>query len=414
MKVLWFTPSPSLYKSGTNIYNGGGWISSAEYEIRKYDNIELAVAFILDGEPRKVEQDGVVYYPMPKLSEGGLFRLWHTFFHVLQSERHQWPVWARRLNDVVDDFHPDVIHVFGSEGIFGLVAMVTDIPVVLHVQGLMWPYKNAFLPPGVSRRAFLFQDWQPLEIMKRMRNITAFRQAIIREREIFRLVNHFIGRTTWDRRYMEVIHPNAKYHYGGEILRDVFYQEGIRYIPEQLTIVSTISSPMYKGFDLILKTAKILREWIGIDIEWRVFGNINPRIAERLTGIRHEKVGVRLCGVASAGRLRDELLHCTAYAHTSYIDNSPNSVCEAQILGVPVVVTHVGGTPSLIKEGVTGYTVPANDPWQMAAVLVQLHKNREQNMEIGGNARIVALERHDKKKIVGQILKVYNELIDGK
>ena len=30
MKVLWLTNSPSGYLKGTNAYNGGGWIYSAE------------------------------------------------------------------------------------------------------------------------------------------------------------------------------------------------------------------------------------------------------------------------------------------------------------------------------------------------------------------------------------------------
>jgi len=43
--------------------------------------------------------------------------------------------------------------------------------------------------------------------------------------------------------------------------------------------------------------------------------------------------------------------------HPSYIDNSPNSICEAQILGLPVVATNVGGVESLIENGKTGLLI---------------------------------------------------------
>lgn len=207
------------------------------------------------------------------------------------------------------------------------------------------------------------------------------------------------------------MHPGANYYYGGEILRDVFYAQPKREFPDRLIIVSTISSPMYKGFDLALKTAKLLKENMHLDVEWRMFGNINPRIGERLTGLHYQNVGIRLCGVATAEQLRDEIIQSTAYVHTSYIDNSPNSVCEAQILGVPVIVTHVGGTPSLIREGVTGFSVPANDPWQMAAVIAQIFHDRELNIKIGETAREVALKRHDHKMIIANLIDIYSKVL---
>lgn len=413
MKVLWFTATPSLYKSGINAYNGGGWISSIESEMRKCSDIELGISFIFDGQPKKVKQDGVTYYPIPQSKEKAALRLWHTFFNVLQSERDSWPIWMRHLKEVVCDFHPDVIQVFGSEAIYGLVSLVTNIPIVLHIQGLICPCENAFYPPGISKKNFILQDLNPIDIIKRLRNIAMLKQAAMREREIFRHTSHFIGRTTWDRHCVEIMHPGATYYYGSEILRDTFYTEGQRQLTEQLRIVSTISSPMYKGFDLVLKTAKLLCE-SGLKIEWRVFGNVDPRVSERFTGIHHKEVGVQICGVVSATQLRDEILNCTVYAHTSYIDNSPNAVCEAQLLGVPVVATHVGGTPTLIEEGVTGYTVPANDPWQMAAMLSLLHTNHKHNIEMGQKARAVALKRHDKQNIVNGLIDIYTRILKQK
>ena len=35
MRILWFTNTPSNYKLQNGGYNGGGWISSLETEIKK-------------------------------------------------------------------------------------------------------------------------------------------------------------------------------------------------------------------------------------------------------------------------------------------------------------------------------------------------------------------------------------------
>ena len=47
MKVLWFSPTPSLYDSKRWGHNGGGWIASLQNIITLDDQIELAVALIL-------------------------------------------------------------------------------------------------------------------------------------------------------------------------------------------------------------------------------------------------------------------------------------------------------------------------------------------------------------------------------
>lgn len=138
-----------------------------------------------------------------------------------------------------------------------------------------------------------------------------------------------------------------------------------------------------------------------------MFGNIQPELAECIVGIKHEDVNIKLEGVASAQQLRDALLNSTLYVHTSYIDNSPNSVCEAQISGVPVICTAVGGVPSLIEEGKTGFLIPANDPFQLAYLIRELYTEKAKNIEIGNNAKAMAVKRHDKTRIVNELLGMY-------
>ena len=100
------------------------------------------------------------------------------------------------------------------------------------------------------------------------------------------------------------------------------------------------------------------------------------------------------------------------YIHPSYIDNSPNSICEAQMLGCPVIATNVGGIPSLIDNGVDGLLVPANDPYQMASLIKELHENKTLQISISNNAKIKAINRHDKSIITNQLLNIYKYIIN--
>lgn len=108
----------------------------------------------------------------------------------------------------------------------------------------------------------------------------------------------------------------------------------------------------------------------------------------------------------------DTLLHSTVYVQPSYIENCPNSVAEAQIHGVPVVATNVGGTSSMVTHGKDGFLFPATDPYMAAYSIKYLIDNEKINVEIGRHACYTALLRHDKIKIIEQLLNTYKDILN--
>lgn len=412
MRILWYTNTPCLYKQN-NAYNGGGWLSSLQALLMKRSDVELGIAFELKGEEEKVVQDGVTYYPLIWPGRSLMDKIKGVFCSeqsYVDMERKRYPIYEDILRKPLEDFKPDVIMVFGSEMPFGLVASLTDVPVALHVQGVLNPCLNAFLPPFVSWSSFLKSATGIKGKLSVCRMKKQWLASCAREREIFKRVQNYFGRTEWDFRVCQMLHPLANYLYSSEALRPVFYQNAERLLPKRMILATTISSPLYKGFDLVLKTAKLLKER-GLDFTWNCYGNIDPSIVEHQLGIKHDDVNVQLCGVASSEELHDALCHATAYVHTSYIDNSPNSLCEAQILGCTPVSTNVGGIPSLIKNGETGYLVPSNDPYQLAFLLDDLFLHPKRNLEIGKAAKEIALDRHNSDKIVNKLLSDLNSLV---
>ena len=408
MRVLWFTNTPSNYLYGTNAYNGGGWISSLEKELVKQENIELGVAFILNGHPKRVEGKGVFYYPINNPYVGSIKGRIKKYVTSRESKERYF---INAYLNVIEDFRPEIINVFGTEQNFGLVSKYITIPVIIHIQGILVPCQTAFYPPSYNRFDYLFSTWSPIQIYRRWRGIIQFIRNAEREKAIFQCNRHFIGRTAWDKNLTSIYSPNATYDYCSEILRDVFYHNQKRHIPNHLIITTTISSPLYKGFDVILKCAKILKYQMNMNFEWRVYGNINPRLQEKKEGIRSDNVNVKLMGVAKAEVLQSAITESTLYVHPSYIDNSPNSVCEAQILGCTVVGQFVGGIPSLIKNYKTGVLVPANDPFQMACAIRILSADKQLNEDLGHQAAKVARKRHDKVLIIKDLLNIYNKYL---
>lgn len=410
MKILWFTNTPSCYKPQKGGYNGGGWISSLENEIRRNKNIELGICFILNEGKVKIKQENVIYYPIStykcKKTEKILNKI-----SFKKKENKSFNYYIESFLEVIEDFKPDIIHIFGSEGIFGSIAKYTKIPIVLHIQGIITPYFNAYCPPGYSYRSIIFRSINPFSIIKNFRYLKAWKYNAIREQKMLASIPHFMGRTEWDYRITQIYAPRSTYHHCDEVLRDIFYDENpIRTNNGNLIITTTISPPYYKGFDTILKAAHILKNDLKMNFKWNVYGVNDIKHYERKFKINANHCNIYIGGIIEQETLYSKLLETTVFVHPSYIDNSPNSVCEAQILGCPVIATNVGGIPSLIENEKTGFLIPANDPYQMAYLIREIYQNKELADRISYAAREIALHRHNKNKIINQLINIYNDI----
>lgn len=408
MRVLWFTGSISNFQKGIHGYNGCGWITSLETELQKRKEVQLGIAFFLNGQPEKVDRDGRSYYPIANPYRGSIIS---RLRYLLSSSHKRQDYFIKTYLNVINDFQPEIIHIFGTEQNFGLIALHTHVPIVIHLQGLLTPILTAFFPPSYSLRQYVMSDYLPWKMLKRWRRYVYFRKNTEVEKQIFRYNLHFMGRTQWDRNITSIYSPTATYNYCSEILREVFYEPSIRKLPDRLIISTTISSLLYKGFDMVLKCAKLMKEQMKLDFEWRVFGNVDPKIAEKKEKICLKDVSVKLMGVASPNELKQSIIESTLYVHPSYIENSPNSVCEAQMLGCTVVAQNVGGMSSIVSHGETGFLVPANDPYQMACVIRYLFYHPSENEEMGHRSAEIAHKRHDKDQIIDDLLGIYNKYL---
>ena len=419
MKVLWFAGSCGYFPETTGTaaghgtgYNGGGWMPSLLNEVKKQEGMELGVCFAMDGQPFKAIQDNINYYPFPNHKKPWKDKVLDILYYKHpERDRVLWSQYEGRFKQVIDDFKPDIIHIFGSELYFGLATFVATCPIILHIQGILSLSIYTWFPSGVSKRSYIFQDWNPKHIYNRFQLYVYWQRSCYREQEVLKHTKHVIGRTHWDKLATEMLNPDRIYHYGGEILRPEFYKEHNRLIPKKFTIVTTSSSPMYKGFDYVLQIANVLKNVMHLDFVWQVYGNVDPKFHQKFTGLRYEELNIKLMGVASAIELCNAISNATVYFQPSYIENSPNSVCEAQILGVPVVATNVGGTASLIEEGKTGFLVPTNDPFTAAYRICQIANDESLNYSIGKLARAAALKRHDRDSIVRELLSTYQEML---
>lgn len=123
--------------------------------------------------------------------------------------------------------------------------------------------------------------------------------------------------------------------------------------------------------------------------------------------------GVRVHNDFTPGdpRLVQLLARSAVFAFPSDMDNSPYSVLEAMVAGVPVVTTRVGGIPEMVLDGETGLLVGEDDT-ELAEAIVRLLDDAGLREEMGRAARRRAEERFDALHTTRRLAEVLNEARD--
>ena len=414
MRVLWFTNTPSLAAGSLKLSAvGGGWIQSLEERLIERNGIDLAVAFNHGkGAIDKINGSGTTYYTIPnKRTRIKTFidRHFNTF-----DDREL----VASCLEIINDFRPDIINIFGTEKGFGLLREKTQIPVVVHLQGILTVYEKKWLPSGVGRRTLL-QHTGIKSLFKAtslFHNYGYYRKAASREQQIFRSCKYFMGRTDWDKRVCNVLSPGAEYFNSQEILRKEFYTHTWNKKPQDKKIfISTMQAVIFKGLETVLECAVLLREMNAFDFEWVIAG-ISPddtivKIFEKKKGKKFSDCNVLLAGRLGSAELVQKELNADIFIHPSHIDNSPNSVCEAMLIGMPVIATYTGGTGSMLTDKKEGILIQDGDPYSLAGAILELENDPGFARLLGQNARKRALERHDPERIADNLIDIYSEII---
>ena len=413
MKILWLTETPSKYKPEEYGYNGRGWIESLQSLLENCVEIDqLGIAFPHYIDTNKLTDGKSTYYPIKREMPGNIVT-WIISNWKKKIEKEEE---INQLKSILEDFEPDIIHIFGTESWLCHVVGMTNKPCIVHLQGLLVTCLNAYIPTGLSKFDLIRYNWTGfIKGISLWHNQQIFDKKAKREYKFFKEISYFMGRTNWDKSISGFLSPKSIYFHVDEVLRDKFYSASSwRYNKTNgLLITSTLSDALYKGLDLVIKTATILVKE-HCEFEWRIigvdYGSQTALLLKKIYNSEYASLNISLLGVKNTDEIINLLGETTLYVHTSYIDNSPNSLCEAQILGVPVIATNVGGVSSLIENGKDGFLVPANDPYLLASRIVKLGDNQVFLNNISEQAREKAQKRHSKENILNQLIDAYKYL----
>jgi glycosyltransferase involved in cell wall biosynthesis len=412
MRVLWFTNTPSnaAEKLGVKVH-GGGWISSLEKLITANNSISLGIVFYHEADTdQEFDIGSTRYYAIGIRNNNPVMRIASRYTGRWQNDEK-----LPSLLAAVQNFKPDVIHIFGSENAFGKIIPKTQVPVIIHIQGILTPYLDQWFPKGVSNTRILRLSplMQSLRATGFYFDYKQLARRASREANIMASCGYFMGRTKWDAAVVKFMSPKAQYFHCEEVLRADFWQSGWSYRPHEKTIISTTINPnIYKGLDIILKTARLLTNQINFSFQWNIYGihASNPVVLlfEKLMNTSFANYNVVFAGPLDAPALVQKLTDTSLFVHPSHIDNSPNSVCEAMLLGVPVIAANTGGVGSLIDDGEDGLLYPDADQYLLADAITRLAADTAKLQALSEKARLRAQLRHNNEAILARIIEIYH------
>jgi glycosyltransferase involved in cell wall biosynthesis len=96
-----------------------------------------------------------------------------------------------------------------------------------------------------------------------------------------------------------------------------------------------------------------------------------------------------------------------AFVMSSISEGLPISLLQALSLGLPVVVTNVGGMAEVVRLGRAGITVPVADPNAMAAAFVQIANNDIERANFSANAKEAFRSRFTLQIMADAYMKLY-------
>lgn len=413
MKVLWFTNTPSRASEiiQPTLYLGG-WMSSLEEKLAEDDRIELAVCFYWDTDLRPFAYNGTKYFPVYRNGEGS--QLGRLICRILHRNTDQKDI--LKLLNVIKEVNPDIIHIHGTEKNFGLIQNYTKVPAVISVQGILLPYTRKFFSGISFFQAYIREGLVPKLTFTSVAFVyREFKQRAKREGQILSISKHILGRTGWDKRVTRLLSPQSEYHVFEDVLRPVFYKK--QWTKEcfgsPVHIVSVLTEGIYKGLETVIDSSRQLKN-AGISYRWTIVGlkQNSPmvRIVKNSSRESYSDLNITIAGSKSDTDLADILLDADIYCHPSHIENSPNSLCEAMLLGMPVVATHAGGTDTLFANGPAGILIQDGDPYSMAGAIYELISDFEQARRYGKKARQNALSKHDPATIANALIDVYQHV----
>jgi L-malate glycosyltransferase len=412
-KILWLTgiiiPQASQLIDSPKV-PFGGWVSQMIDKLSKLEEFKIGVAMRSQTDKLLIkESKGVVYYFMP------------------QNESNKFDINREDCLNILEDFKPDLVHAEGSELKYtNTFLSLWDGLNVLSLQGVLNGYEP-YEYGGLNLYKYLFSFNSKNSFFAALMLLNKkiiFNKRLKIERDTLRKAKNIIGRTTWDRANSYFYNPTAPYYHCSRILRPSFYEikQNRDEIIKHSVFIGNSAQPR-KGAHFVLEAISLLKvEFPDIKLyvtghkykknikDWKSYFGYRAFLQRRIKELELDD-NIVFLGVLQEKEMAKQILKMNVYVMSSTIENSPNTLGEAMIMGVPCVTSYNGGVPDMATNGIEALHYRDNDPRMLAYQIKRIFDNEELANKLSENAIKKANLTHSSEANLKDLLNCYKNII---
>lgn len=352
------------------------WVRSLTTALVKRGDVEFrvfthsrAVSSVQRGE-----ENGVQFTVIPQY-ESARFGCWHLHLPArIQFRKY------------IKEYAPDLIHGFGTESAYGLIASEQKIPGIVFIQGI---------------QAELAKYHDHLPALQKM-----IRQKL--EQKVISRASGVIAETGFAQRWALGMKESMRVAVIPHAVNAEFFNVKPTYSANECLCIGTLNRT--KAVDTSIRAlAKACNQSLTLS----VIGH--GGLLNELMGLAKElgvAARVQFLGHMTRGQIMEKMATARMLTILSRMDTSPNILTEAHAAGVPVIGTRAGGIPDMIEDGKDGFLVDVDDFRAVAENMDSLAADAELCRRLGAAGRAKVKWMNDPDRVADLHMKFYREMLD--
>lgn len=421
MRILWISLAPigpaARILEKTKSGSSGTWIQTA-YESMQ-DNSDLHFGFLVSD--RSLKNGQIV---KKESNEGKAYALGYAPFSSFGLELPEKIKSA--IKEVIADFKPDIIHIWGTESNFtaGAALLTDNIPTVIFIQGLVGIHSRYNSPHYYSEVNKIASPKN--QILSRLKRYY-FKRHIKFEQKAIRKVKNIITDNEFTKAYVKSFCDKCRFHNYFLAPNNIFFEQ-VRDNDniEEHSIFTVYCSTQLKGLSKLLLAMSILKKkytdiklYIPGPFEIDENGHLKNRQSSNFMKWCHNYINtndltdnIKFIGQQNAAGMAKYLSKVSAFISPSAMEVHSSSMREAMAVGTPVVSSVCGSICEFVRNGENGLIYRFDEPEVLAYQVSKLFDEKDFARNIGENGRKTLLEwRDNDQKSDSSLLKIYCSLL---
>jgi glycosyltransferase involved in cell wall biosynthesis len=181
---------------------------------------------------------------------------------------------------------------------------------------------------------------------------------------------------------------------------------------DKLLVTTVGNIRRVKGHDVFIKAAASIVPHFP-NVSFSIAGDVlEPDYFDELQAqVRELNLSDHFHFVGSVTDLHQHLSAADIFVLPSRSEGFSNAIIEAMAASLPVVATNVGGNSEAVRDGVSGFLVPSDDPAALSAAIIRLLSDPSQAKAMGADGNAIVTENFTIEAMMTRIASAYQKLL---